>query len=175
MGLVEEVLGHRCPERGNRRHQLRDLPEHVAGVQAPCLPNDPLGGRGSRVDFSHAQVSGCLDGGALCTCAAVAVQAQPNGFRRIPLGFARTAEVPVGAGSVTEVAAFVEVQPFRLRPISDEGQGFCRIAQGLLAMSGITGRRVRAGLHGCEHGDRARGRHLPGDVARRLSKLDCLL
>lgn len=133
MGLVQEVPGHRCAERGNRRYQLCDLTEHVAGVPVPCLPDDPFGGCGGRVDFSHAQVGGCLDGGALGTRAAVAAQAPPNGFRRVLFGLARTAEVPVGAGSVTQVAAFVEVQPFRLRPVSDEGQGFRRFAQGLLA------------------------------------------
>jgi hypothetical protein len=41
MGLIQEVLGRGCSERGNRRHQLRDLSEHVAGVQVPCLPPTP--------------------------------------------------------------------------------------------------------------------------------------
>ena len=75
MGLVQEIPGYRCSERGDRRYQLRDLSEHVAGVQVPCLPDDPFGGRRGRVYFSHAQVGGCLDRGALGARAAVAAQA----------------------------------------------------------------------------------------------------
>jgi hypothetical protein len=146
----------------------------VAGVQIPGLSDDPLGRRRGSVDLPQAQMRSCLDGGALGARAAVSAQAQPNGFRRVLFGLARMAEVPVGTRSVTQVAAFVEVQPFRLRPVSDKGQGCRRIVKSMPALLGITSCRVRACLHGREHGDRARCRHLPGDVARGLSKVDRL-
>ena len=102
MGLVQEVPGYRCSEWGNRRNQLRDLFEHVAGVQVPCLSHDAFSGRRGRVHFPHVQVGGCLDGGALGARAAVVAQAQPNGFRGVLFCLAWMAEVPVGPGSVTK-------------------------------------------------------------------------
>jgi hypothetical protein len=131
MGLVQKVPGYRCSERGNRRNQLRDLAEHVAGVQVPCLPHDPFGGRRGRVHLPILRwaVAWMVVRWAR---AAVVAQTQPNGFRRVLLGLAHVAKVPVGPGSVTQVAAFVEVQPFRLRPVSGPGdlaagsEGGCR-------------------------------------------------
>jgi hypothetical protein len=120
-------------------------------VQVPGFPNNPLDGRGGGADLAHGQVGGCLDDGRLDAGAAVAVQAHPDGPRRIFFTLAGLAEIMIGAGSVTPVTALVEVQLFRLEPVPNEREGYGRLAENLLAGPGVTSRRMRAYLAPVHH------------------------
>jgi hypothetical protein len=73
------------------------------------------------------------------------------------------------------VAAFVEVEPFGVVLAAGElGHGIGGVGQRTVALPGVTGGGVGAGLHGCFHCDHA-GCHDPaGQVSGGLGEVDRL-